>query len=261
MRLLITCIGTILFFSIISPSFCQAFDELECKKIVASDTAEETAYKKRENDSRCEGMFDRRAGGGYSPELEIVSLVIGEVRYDLDMNEYLFVSTSAFPHGLSDRIRIRAVARDEGTNYQLDAILPQGRPFKWPLREVLYQEGLEASDIGVYAWFGEGEKRTYVPLVVTPNKGQYGKNREMSIVMVLRTPVDIEGLFWQLKAEDEEWPEPQVVYEGDLFGGQSIPLELPTREPGLLQMRVKGKSKKSDIWVRLDEVRLVIPER
>jgi hypothetical protein len=48
----------------ISPSFSQALDELECKKFVVSNTAEETAYKKRENDSRCEGMFERRVGGG-----------------------------------------------------------------------------------------------------------------------------------------------------------------------------------------------------
>ncbi len=260
MHLLTRCIATLLFFSIISPSFSQALDELECKKIVVSNTGEETAYKKRENDSRCEGMFERPVGGK-PPKLEIVSLVLGDFRYDLDINEYLFVSASALPPGLSDRIRIRAVARDEGTRYQLDAILPQIPPFKWPLRDVLYKEGLEASDIGVYGWFGEGDKRTYVPLIVTPDKEPSRKNKEMPIIMVLRTPVDIEGLVWQLKAEDKEWPEPQMVYAGSLFRGQSIPLKLPPHDPGLCRLRVKGKSKTSDTWVRLDEVGLVIPER
>ncbi len=240
-------------------SYNPALCEQDCKKGVVSSSSDPTAYIKREGDSRCEGMFEKRVSDNLVPELELISLVLGNFHYDLDHNIFLLVSAHENPYATSDKIRIRAIAREEGTNYQLDAFLPKNRPFRWPLRAVLYPEGLQASDIGVYGWFSRGKKKVYIPLFIIPENEPPDQSKQQPVIIVLRTPVDIKNITWQHKGELEPWSAPRTVHEGTLYGGDSLPMKLPASGKGLFQLLIKGQQTNSDDWIWMDEVQIFIP--
>lgn len=103
--------------------------------------ANETGYRLRVSGIRCEGLYVSKVSR--SNDLVLVGLTRG--RLDLESKDTLLLK-SAIP---DQAIHIRAIAIPEKTYYRLDGVISVGKPFIWPLKEVVKRIGLRAEDLAL----------------------------------------------------------------------------------------------------------------
>jgi hypothetical protein len=207
-------------------------------------------YRLRQDDIRCEGLY---ASTVSAPSLEVVSLLIGELRFALESDVRLVVSVpDDLRHRLKTPVQVRAVALPLATYYRLDAQLPLEGALAWPVAHVLRPAGLHAERVGVFGWVVHNDEKLFIPLQVTP-EGQAQERHPMKLVV--RSPKDAESLVWRAympAAQDQRLP---AWVEGGAVtpipAGHPVPLVIPNGPTGIMRVEVAAKELNSNRWATL----------
>ncbi len=199
----------------------------------------------------CEGFYDkpRRAG------LDLISLTRGKLSFDPAAPGDLEIHAPGGGRLDGRSIRVRGFGLSPTLSldgrtlaYQMDSVLPAGGRRRWPVGRVLGPTELDASQIGLVAWFEGDVGPIYVPVAV----------RQRSTEAVVRTPilisVRVPGYADWVKAclqpvttIDLSAAEPAVPRcEWQQFGagvsaGATVDIPLPPALEGLISITVKAK--------------------
>src|SRR5258708_1790738 len=109
-------------------------------------------YKKRGN--RCEGLYEADYG---AKSLALVSLSFGAIVFPLRAGTKLELTVP----GQSRTVHVRAVCKPANVAYEMDAVLAAGSTLTWPVDDVLLPEGLNAKQVGVFAWMDENNHHIF----------------------------------------------------------------------------------------------------
>jgi hypothetical protein len=163
--------------------------------------------------------------------------------------------------GVTDEpVRVQAFSLAEGDHYRMDAVLPRGRPLIWPVNSVLVPGGLIPDQIGVYGMVGKGDRRMFVPVGLAAD----GSDPDLAapIRMTLRTPVDLDRMFWRYADETASWSPFKEIPRSQVAAHSWITfnLELPARTSELIRVQVQGDAvfHENAVWLnRSDGVRII----
>jgi hypothetical protein len=108
---------------------------ITCDKRLQPITSD-LSYKWRSN--RCEGLYRSKVDAS----VRIVSYLRGELSFARESDTHLLISAPSLSYITSKRIHIRAVAIPLKTYYQMDAMLPIDKPFKWPIDTIVRKAGI-----------------------------------------------------------------------------------------------------------------------
>ncbi len=224
-----------------NPSPCDS-------KILTKAIPDDTGYKRR-SPSMCEGVYTSLTSG--EPILEMVSLTIGSLAYDLKTDRRLYVDIPGKEEFRGAPIRLQSVGREEGVHYRMDAYLPPKETFVWPLNTVLAKEDIEDFKLGVYGWVESEGQRIFLPVaVMTKNQGP---KAPASIRLIVRTPLRVDWMAWRFAPEKASWGKFKEIKRSDLDEGGWIVLKIPPGEKGILKVEVQGKKhnpeRKGSIWL------------
>jgi hypothetical protein len=175
------------------------------------------------NGDRCEGFFKSNVAG----EALTVAFVISGQLPDATYVEV----TGAGP---KREIYVRAVALPLGTYYRMDAIVAPAKPLRWPLSEVVRaSKSLKSTDLGLYGWYGDPGKPTYVPVRATVPGSPPAA--EPSLRLGVRASVALDLVTYSI-ADDESchfggkaW----VRLAANVRSGAVLTLPLPGDRPAL----------------------------
>lgn len=208
-------------------------------------------YKDRGN--RCEGLYEADFG---AKSLALVSFTLGEIAYPLRSGTKLELTDP----GKSGTIHVRAVAKPANVAYEMDAVLGAGSTLVWPVDDVLLPEGLNARQVGVFAWRDESTHQIFVPIRV----GVSGAKPPPSpgAVLAIRPSFDVQVVKWRL-ASATSWvcavPGPWLdAVQSSVDAGQTISITLPPiAGPHCLDVAAQGSGTDwVPISLRLDVPRL-----
>jgi hypothetical protein len=204
-------------------------------------------YAPRAN--RCEGLYVSPIS---APGLELVSLLRGKIRYDLQPQARLIVQAPSSPSVGSGRIQIRAVALPLKTYYRMDATLADSRQMVWPVGEVLFPLRLHQASIGAFGWVDNAGGRLFLPLRVTSEGSAAGQEPIEPIEIGIRATTALDRLLWRV-ADESPSARPGVwdPVRGDFSAGKIITISLPEGPAGVLLVEVAGQLYGSQEWVRL----------
>jgi hypothetical protein len=204
-----------------------------------------TGYTARGN--RCEGLYESPVS---STGLELVSLTRGKLRFELDPALQLTVSAPDPGDAAPGPVRVRAVAKRLRTYYRMDAELPPSRQLSWPVRDVLWPEGLGAERIGLFGWVERDGERIFVPLRLAPQGQPIVPG---TVELVVRSTADVERVVWRWMAEGGPSPGPGGWRNlaGSTPAGQPITIVVPEGPRAILRVEVTAKLPGSDEWPRL----------
>lgn len=198
--------------------------------------------------NRCEGLYSERT---HAMPLEIVSLLVGKLRFDLDRDLRLEVSAPDVAGVAEGPVRVRATALPLRTYYRMDAVLTADSSMQWPAKDVLYPKRLGASRIGVFGWVDAEPEKIFVPIWVV----QKGKQQPRgSVNVMIRALVDVDTLLWRshVKGEDtSEATEWHAVVTTLLPAGQPVTIPLPDGAMEMLRVEVVAREKISGEWTTL----------
>lgn len=153
-------------------------------------------YRHLPDSERCEGIYQEQVSGSF----QFLSLVNGQIDYDLVSNKNLIVSVPALPPKFSgSQVFLMARALWRETPYRMDAIVPSAGTFKWPLGAVLKQLNLQADSLGVVAWINQPLGKYYVPISVVADNVAPAAERKP--VMIVRPSLDVQLLQWRIRPE------------------------------------------------------------
>ena len=205
-------------------------------------------YAWRAEGRLCEGLYQSTVS---SVRLQLVSLLRGELAFDLERHRSLNVRAPEVPL-LADRpVRVRAVALPLKTYYRMDAVLPPEGALQWPLHDIIGRVSLPASKIGVYGWVEGDEGQLFVPLSVTPGDDAAAGTAAAPIRIIVRSAVDLERLVWRTATEDGQVLDQQEYPEAPLRAGRPIVLTLAAGTTAVLQVDIAGLPSQSDRWTKL----------
>jgi hypothetical protein len=209
-----------------------------------------TAYRNRGN--RCEGLYEADVA---SNNLELISLTQGDIHYELTPGTTLHVSASP----RAGALHVRAVAKPPKTYYRMDADLMSGSVLTWPVEDVLLPAGLGENRIGVFAWTGPAEAKTFIPVVV---QGELGAQRpQKEVFLSIRPSFDTEAFKWRTASFSDDtcasfgaWRDASRT---PINAGQSVKINL-----GLLAVaecvEVAANSQSSNDWTTM-RIRVGLP--
>ena len=100
-------------------------------------------YRARTGDPRCEGLYYAQVAGS---QIELVSLTLGPLTYDLDHSTILQVRPVT-PATIA--MSVQAVGIMPGLYYRMDADIAPGQALNWPIEEVLVRLRIPAEAVGV----------------------------------------------------------------------------------------------------------------
>ncbi len=204
---------------------------------------------------RCEGLYISRVG---ARSLEIVSLLRGKLRFDLQPNVQIEVSVPNVANLAQGPIRVRAVSLPLKTYYRMDAVLPAARRMLWPVKDVLLPSHLYANMIGVFGWVGTEANKTFIPLQVV----QQGEpQRQGGVELMVRSPVDIETLKWRSSTQGEHLAAPPRWLDAvttPVPAGRPVAISLPEGAPAVLHIEVTAKEQNEEVWSTLG-IRVIRP--
>lgn len=222
----------------LQPLYVLCFgQEVVCDKQLEPIRNADLAYKMRDN--RCEGFYISPVSGG----LELVSLIIGDFRFELKSGTILEVSSPLFS---SEPVNIRAQAIPLKTYYRMDSIVHPQKSMSWPVDSVLLPKKLHADRIGVYGWIGEEENKEFVPLRIGTKDSPLASCDEIEqIIMILRSTYELETLYWRLgnlvSDKCSNYGEWQSVPKSHLEPGWPIHIFLPLEPRNNLCVEVKAR--------------------
>ena len=212
-------------------------------------------YKYRENDARCEGLYESPVAGVIG--LEVVSFLRGKLRFDIERHKHLKVTAPKISDITDSLIRIRAVSVPVKMYYQMDSVLPPGGTLIWPLDEILKPMGLTASGVGLFGWVNhDTDIKAFVPLTVVPSKDEMISTANTSVELTLRAYADIERVLWREITEDlrtsEQPHDWQDAGTGFIPDGRPITLPLPITEAAPFSIiEIAAKRQGSNKWLKL----------
>lgn len=194
-----------------------------------------------------------------APGLELVSLLRGRIRYDLQPQTRLIVRAPSSPSSTSRGIHIRAMALPLKTYYRMDATLDESRQIEWPVGEVLFPLGLHQASIGAFGWIETDRSRLFLPLRVTPKGSPSSSSRE-PVEIGVRTTTTLDRLLWRV-AEESQAAQPGrwEPLKGDFSAGKTVTISLPEGPVGVLVVEVVGQLQGSQEWTRLLPFRVLRP--
>jgi hypothetical protein len=215
----------------------------------------EQGYQSRKSSHRCEGMYESPTAAG--TEIEVVSFMLGALRFDLEHDRQLVVSVLVIPELSHDEVRIRGVGLPLRTYYRMDASIASGGQMFWPIQEILEPEAIDASRLGVFGWFGDLTQPTFVPVIVHPEDTPPPSDH--SSELKLRTTGQLARLSWQSRDEYAEIDESQWHPIGnETFNeGDVIPIHLPHGPPtkALLDLKAWLPDKQQWLFVTFRVIR------
>ena len=215
-------------------------------------------YGWRKPGALCEGLYQAPVT---ATGLDVVSLLRGKLRFDLDRDRQLRVSAPDLSGLASGPVRVRAVALPLKTYYRMDATLPADHALVWPVGEVLYPARLNADRIGVFGWVGSETDKTFVPLMVVPKEGGTAPAIGAPLELMVRSPVELDKLVWRTSLEDERITGPltwQDAGAGPVRAGQVVTVMLPARAAAVLRVDIAAKRTDTDKWLTLT-LRVKVP--
>jgi hypothetical protein len=212
-----------------------------------------SASQYRERGNRCEGLYVVQVG---SRSIDVISFTLGRVMYDLESKRPLQLSVPS----QVQFVNIRAVAIPPKTYYRMDAILARGAVLTWPITDVLVPEHLTDDRIGIFAWSGTEDGKTFIPVKVATDPSSPG-TRTNDPTLMMQTSFDAQQIKWR-------WGPAQGDGCGVLAGWQDAiqhPIEAgwPTKiilhllPEGLNCVEVAARSRASN-WTTL-KVRVEMP--
>jgi hypothetical protein len=207
-------------------------------------------YTPRQN--RCEGLYVSPIS---APGLELVSLLRGKIRYDLQRQARLIVQAPSAPSIGSGQIHIRAMALPLKTYYRMDALLDNSGRMDWPVGDVLLPLGLHQDSIGAFGWVQTQGADLLLPLRVT-SEGSASAHEPIEIRV--RTTTTLGQLRWRV-ADESPLAKPSAweSLRGDFSAGKTITISLPEGPVGVLIVEVVGQLHGSQEWVRPLPLRLL----
>jgi hypothetical protein len=147
-----------------------------------------TGYKARGN--RCEGLYVADVSAN---NLELISLTQGDIHYRLAPGVVLQVSSPE----RTNLLNVRSVAKPPKMYYRMDATLSPGSLLKWPVEDVLLPERLDELRIGIFGWYGSGDAKVFVPLLVEVQGQQRTAGAQNDVVFTVRPSFDTEAIKWR----------------------------------------------------------------
>jgi len=223
-------------------------------------TTDAVGYQVRTDDERCEGFYRSPIRDA---AIEIVSLTLGSVLYNLETDHSLTVSVPQSLGTVAGEINIRSVALPLGVYYRMDARVASGGAMTWPLDHILKPAKLGAAAIGIFGWIGEGKPELYMPVAVAveSNKTPPVASRSDGILLSLRFPVDVDTLQWRFWVDGKEreldlsWR--SGVAQG-LRTGETATLTIPDGESAVLILEIAVRRADTGEW-RKRKIRLLRP--
>ncbi len=214
-----------------------------------------SSYKNRGN--RCEGLYVADVG---AHSIDVVSFTSGRLTYDIGSKMSLRVSASS----QAPAVNIRAVAIPPRTYYRMDTVLRSGLPLIWPVADVLLPEKLTDNRIGIFAWTGTENSKTFVPARVAPDKAGQRSPRLNPILLTIQLSFDAEAIKWRWArvqggrcAAFDQWQD---------AAGQAVKASRPVqinlqRVPARFGcVEIAARSRDKNEWATLP-IRVEIPER
>jgi hypothetical protein len=123
-------------------------------------------YRARTADPRCEGLYFADVAGS---QIELVSLTLGPLSYDLDHPTTLQVRPVT-PATVA--LSVQAVGIMPGLHYRMDADIEPGQALNWPIGEVLVRLRIPAELVGVLGIrHAAGNPAIFVPVQVAAPGG------------------------------------------------------------------------------------------
>ena len=204
-----------------------------------------SSFEYKERGNRCEGLYVANVG---AKSLELVSLTQGPLAYELKPGVVLRVSVP-FATG---RVHVRAVSKIPRTYYQMDALLQEGFSLDWPVNDVLLPEKLDSDRIGVFAWVGEDDNKTILPVHVTVVGAQPFKPKKT--YLSVRPTFDVEKIEWRFAPMNAghclvfgSW---KHALRDQALGGQPVDIALDGLA-GHVCLEVAAEAESSNDWTTL----------
>lgn len=204
---------------------------------------------------RCEGLYTSPVS---AHNLEVVSLLKGKLRFELQRNTRLKVTAPNIANVAKGPIQVRVVGLPLKAYYRMDAVLPATGQMLWPVDDVLLPSQLPATMIGLFGWVGPDTKKTFVPLLVTP---QGEPPPQGGVELLVRSPVEVEMLKWRASIVGRTpatLPPWQDVVTAPVPAGRPMAITLPDGAPAVLRLEVAAKEQNKGEWSML-EIRVIRP--
>lgn len=196
-----------------------------------------TGYQRRVNDNRCEGFYESPVS---ATGLELVSATIGPIVFDPQADGHAVITVPVLPSSGTDAVDIQVVGLPLGLYYRLDAKAAPGSALRWPLADVVAQTGLKSSDVGAFGHIAGDQPVVVVPLAITSPDVAPGQS---GIVLMLRSPVDLEGIWWRELRDDGATEYQELASR--VYGGDIVRFEVPDGQPGTLRLEFTARLARS----------------
>ena len=210
--------------------------ELECDRSVQA-LAGASGYQKRIDDTRCEGVFESPVS---ATGLELVSATMGPIDFDPQQHTHAIIAVPNLPGGAAEAVAIRVVGLPLGLPYRLDARAAPGSTLRWPLGDVVEPWRLKSSDLGAFGRIVDEERAAIVPLSISP---QDRSSRAASIELLLRSPLDLERIWWRELRDDGASDYQELA--SDIYGGEVIRFTVPDGAGNSVQLEFAARLARS----------------
>jgi hypothetical protein len=220
--------------------FCLLLSKIisfgQCDNTLKPSDNTKVAYQARGN--RCEGEYSAKVG---APSLELVSFTIGIFSYKLEKTESVEIKNST-----GFVINIRSSAIPLNTYYRMDALLENGKTFKWDIKDVLFDLKIPSNFLGVYGWFSTEKEKTYVP--VKPISSNYDKTKTDIYFVVRPSEKALSVKYRYAKIGQNLGGYKDVT--GSFRTGQSIQIILPPDLPGTNIIEIAALLEAQGGWIK-----------
>lgn len=195
-------------------------------------------YRQRGSDcsERCEGLYISEV----STRLQIVSLFTGNLAFPSQRGVILKVKA---PGTIREPVYVRAMAIPLKTYYRMDSTLRPDCELQWPTGDILISYArLRPDQVGLFGWLGTEENKTLVPLMIS-NADQ--NSQESSLIMIVRSPVEIEELRWSTTVYEKNNPQkPLSILPAQ--GGTVVKIDLSKISVMSFEVEIKARERNGD---------------
>lgn len=243
MRIISIAIFLIFF---VSTGFAQNAFDLETKNSALSSS---DGYRQRPNDDRYEGLYTKKV----SSQIELLSLTIGKVQYDLTEDEKIIIQA---PAAIKDKtVGVTGKSFLLNKYYRFDLLVNGKKKKEVPVKEIIGKKFIYSDNLGIYGYLGESNSPvTYVPVRVS--SAHFAGSEELSLVLLSNAPQ--EKVQWKYAATTANGDCLAYVDGSSIPGGPSfaankpivIPLSFPKsiKSGTILCLSIDFQSARSKQW-------------
>lgn len=192
--------------------------------------------------TRYEGLYLRPSSSSF----EIVSFLIGTLRYDLEEDSVLIVTSPVYVP-----INVRSVYMTPETHYRMDVYIDTSfLVFEWPIGDVLRPLLFNYWNIGSFGWITVDSRKMYIPINIRTKKSDANPDK---IILKIRCNVDLENISWRIydypldeHANFSEWFSANKIFAQ---AGEIIVIEnIPEEYRGKKWIEVSAMDKNDEKW-------------